>query len=185
MIQYQILQTNITRTIWQTVRRITNEILEVKRLTVAKSSYLMVCFICDCIYLWIVLDQSCVDFVDIFSLSLYCPLSLSLYCFYHLNLGYGFAYDGKQTKNKWTYCCQQNLFKISCYPSGRDQDVICCTILNLNCFSLLKGSCRLAHLYQVCKQESCHVSSMNPFYTSFWLRCYFFTQCQFLSIFFR
>ena len=66
----------------------------------AKSSYLMVCFICDCIYLWIVLDQSCVDFVDIFSLSLYCPLSLSLYCFYHLNLGYGFAYDGKQTENK-------------------------------------------------------------------------------------
>ena len=32
MIQYQILQTNITRTIWQTVRRITNEILGVKGL---------------------------------------------------------------------------------------------------------------------------------------------------------
>ena len=31
MIQCQILQTNITRTIWQTVRRITNEILGVKR----------------------------------------------------------------------------------------------------------------------------------------------------------
>ena len=31
LIQYQILQTNITRIIWQTVRRITNEILEVKR----------------------------------------------------------------------------------------------------------------------------------------------------------
>ena len=30
LIQYQILQTNITRTIWQTVRRITNEILGVK-----------------------------------------------------------------------------------------------------------------------------------------------------------
>ena len=30
MIQYQILQTNITRTVWQTVRRITNEILGVK-----------------------------------------------------------------------------------------------------------------------------------------------------------
>ena len=28
-IQYQILQTNITRTVWQTVRRITNEILGV------------------------------------------------------------------------------------------------------------------------------------------------------------
>ena len=27
--QYQILQTNITRTVWETVRRITNEILEV------------------------------------------------------------------------------------------------------------------------------------------------------------
>ena len=80
--------------------RITNKILGVKRLTVAKSGYLMVCFICDCIYLWIVLDQSCVDFVDIFSLSLYSPLLLALYCFYHSNLGYGFAYDGKQTKNK-------------------------------------------------------------------------------------
>ena len=32
MIQYQILQTNITRTIWQTVRRITNKILGVIRL---------------------------------------------------------------------------------------------------------------------------------------------------------
>ena len=30
MVQYQILQTNITRTVWQTVRRITNEILGVK-----------------------------------------------------------------------------------------------------------------------------------------------------------
>ena len=29
LIQYQILQTNITRTVWQTVRRITNEILGV------------------------------------------------------------------------------------------------------------------------------------------------------------
>ena len=33
MIQYQILQTNITRTVWQIVRRITNEILGVKRLS--------------------------------------------------------------------------------------------------------------------------------------------------------
>ena len=31
-IQYQILQTNTTRTVWQTVRRITNEILGVKGL---------------------------------------------------------------------------------------------------------------------------------------------------------
>ena len=30
LIQYQILQTNITRTIWLTVRRIANEILGVK-----------------------------------------------------------------------------------------------------------------------------------------------------------
>ena len=29
-IQYQILQTNITRTVWQTVRRIKNKILGVK-----------------------------------------------------------------------------------------------------------------------------------------------------------
>ena len=34
MIQYQILKTNITRTIWQTVRRIINEILGVKGLRV-------------------------------------------------------------------------------------------------------------------------------------------------------
>ncbi|RMX41556.1 hypothetical protein pdam_00008649 [Pocillopora damicornis] len=33
MVQYQILRTNITRTIWQTVRRITNEILGVKGFT--------------------------------------------------------------------------------------------------------------------------------------------------------
>ena len=33
MVQYQILRTNITRTIWQTVRRIINEILEVKGFT--------------------------------------------------------------------------------------------------------------------------------------------------------
>ena len=30
LIQYQILQTNITKTVWQTVRRITNMILGVK-----------------------------------------------------------------------------------------------------------------------------------------------------------
>ena len=30
LIQYQILQTNITRTVWQTVKRIINEILGVK-----------------------------------------------------------------------------------------------------------------------------------------------------------
>ena len=33
LIQYQIPQNNITRTVWQTVRRITNVILEVKGLT--------------------------------------------------------------------------------------------------------------------------------------------------------
>ena len=32
MIQYIILQTNIIRTVWQTVRRITNEILGVEGL---------------------------------------------------------------------------------------------------------------------------------------------------------
>ena len=31
LIQYQILKANITRTVWQTVRRITNAILQVKR----------------------------------------------------------------------------------------------------------------------------------------------------------
>ena len=34
LIQYQILQTNNTRTVWQTVKRITNEILGVKGLTI-------------------------------------------------------------------------------------------------------------------------------------------------------
>ena len=33
VIQYQILQTNITRTVWQTVRRITNVIMGVEGLT--------------------------------------------------------------------------------------------------------------------------------------------------------
>ena len=32
LIKYHILQTNITRTVWQTVKRITNEILGVKGL---------------------------------------------------------------------------------------------------------------------------------------------------------
>ena len=36
LIQYQILPTNITRTVCQTVRRITNEILGVKGLTCTK-----------------------------------------------------------------------------------------------------------------------------------------------------
>ena len=35
LIQYKILQTNITGTVWQTVRRITNEILGVKGLDFA------------------------------------------------------------------------------------------------------------------------------------------------------
>ena len=40
LIQYQILQTNITRTVWQIVRRITDEILGVKgwRLAILSSS---------------------------------------------------------------------------------------------------------------------------------------------------
>ena len=33
LFQYQILQTNITRTVWQTVRRITYEIFGAKELT--------------------------------------------------------------------------------------------------------------------------------------------------------
>ena len=33
MIQYQILQTNITRTVWEIIRRITNKILGVRGLT--------------------------------------------------------------------------------------------------------------------------------------------------------
>ena len=35
MIQYRILQMNTTRTVWQTVRRITDEILGVKGLALA------------------------------------------------------------------------------------------------------------------------------------------------------
>ena len=34
LIQYQILQTNIIRTVWQTVRRIANVILGVERLKI-------------------------------------------------------------------------------------------------------------------------------------------------------
>ena len=34
LIQYQILQTNNTRAVWKTVKRITNEILGVKGLTI-------------------------------------------------------------------------------------------------------------------------------------------------------
>ena len=45
-IQYQLFLPNITRTVWQTVRRITNEILGVKRLSVQNYSGLhWVCFI--------------------------------------------------------------------------------------------------------------------------------------------
>ena len=39
MIQYQILQTDITRTVWEIVRRITNEILGVKGLIVHNLPY--------------------------------------------------------------------------------------------------------------------------------------------------
>ena len=39
LIQYQILQTNITRTIWQTVRRIADEILGVKGLRLSYMSH--------------------------------------------------------------------------------------------------------------------------------------------------
>ena len=42
LIQHQILQTNIRRTIWQTVRRITNEILGVEGL---KLRHLYCCFV--------------------------------------------------------------------------------------------------------------------------------------------
>ena len=38
LIQYQILQTNITRTVWQTVRRITNKIMGVKRFSISPPS---------------------------------------------------------------------------------------------------------------------------------------------------
>ena len=37
LIQYQILQTNITRTVWQTLRRITNKILGVRGLSLGVS----------------------------------------------------------------------------------------------------------------------------------------------------
>ena len=39
LIQYQILQTNITRTVWQTVTRITNENLGVKGLRTKKVTH--------------------------------------------------------------------------------------------------------------------------------------------------
>ena len=38
LIQYQILQTNITRTVWQTVRRITNKILGVHGFSISPPS---------------------------------------------------------------------------------------------------------------------------------------------------
>ena len=48
MIHYKILKTNITITIWRTVRRITNEILGVKGMgnlqTKKKGSYFIFCF---------------------------------------------------------------------------------------------------------------------------------------------
>ena len=43
LIQYQILQTNITRTVWLTVRRITNKIWEVKGLKEVVLVFLPVC----------------------------------------------------------------------------------------------------------------------------------------------
>ena len=41
LIRYQILRTNITRTVWQTVRRITNEILGVKGLILLKNGVIL------------------------------------------------------------------------------------------------------------------------------------------------
>ena len=40
MIQYQILQTNISRTVWETVGRINNEILGVKGLNLKRKGVL-------------------------------------------------------------------------------------------------------------------------------------------------
>ena len=45
MIQYQILKTNIARTVWQTVRRITNEILGVKGLTITATCVVVCMFV--------------------------------------------------------------------------------------------------------------------------------------------
>ena len=42
LIQYQILHANITRTVWQTVRRINNEILGVKGLN-PRSDWHLIC----------------------------------------------------------------------------------------------------------------------------------------------
>ena len=39
LIQYQILQTNIRRIVWQMLRRITNEIFEVKELKTYSTSW--------------------------------------------------------------------------------------------------------------------------------------------------
>ena len=41
LIKYQILQTNSMRTVWQTVRRITNEILGVKGLSIERKLNLL------------------------------------------------------------------------------------------------------------------------------------------------
>ena len=44
LIQYQILQTNITRKVWQTVKRVTNEILGVKGLKKKHDIYIYIYF---------------------------------------------------------------------------------------------------------------------------------------------
>ena len=54
MIQHHILRTNIIRIVWQTVRRVTNEILEVKGF---KRPYLF--FFPRCIYFLIITNYLC------------------------------------------------------------------------------------------------------------------------------
>ena len=62
LIPSQILQTNITRTVWQTVRRITNEILRVKGL---RTSVLLSCALCATFFLphfyimWFITEHTC------------------------------------------------------------------------------------------------------------------------------
>ena len=46
MIQYQIFQTNITRTVWQTVRRIATEILGVQEIKVFSLLLIGCCLLC-------------------------------------------------------------------------------------------------------------------------------------------
>ena len=90
LIQYQILQTNITRTVYQTVRRITNQILGVKGLKTNKNPSLEEVVIHRIITNWFLCFLACKNVCNLAMSTLVENTFLDNFCFctWQLNLGH-------------------------------------------------------------------------------------------------